>query len=172
MHPPLKLRVALLVSLLFVISTTQGLHAQSSPGATSPSFTSGQAAIHSVGASDIKTDVTDHIAVPLPELDNRSLRIDGDAAALHVDAHRIALSVVLSALATFNVRYRSSVGLDEVIEGSYAGSLRQVVSRVLEGYNYATKQNGSYVEVIIFGRRGESAVAAPIIIPVRRRSSD
>jgi hypothetical protein len=98
-----------------------------------------------------------------------ALRIKGDAASLHVEVRHTTIADVLSALA---VRYRASVSLDEVIEGTYAGSLGQVVSRVLNGYNYATKQNGKNFEVIIFGRRGESAVPAPIIIPVRRRPSD
>jgi hypothetical protein len=108
-------------------------------------------------------------AVPIPERGGSSLRIKGDVAALHVEVRQTTIADVLSALA---VRYRASVSLDEVIEGTYAGSLGQVVSRVLNGYNYATKQNGPNFEVIIFGRRGESAVPAPIIIPVRRRPSD
>jgi hypothetical protein len=105
----------------------------------------------------------------MSESSGGALRIRGDAAALHVEVRHTTIADVLSALA---VRYRASVSLDEVIEGTYAGSLSQVISRVLKGYNYATKQNGPNFEVIIFGRRGESAVPAPIIIPVRRRPSD
>jgi hypothetical protein len=173
MHPPLKPTVVLLLTLVFGISATQDLHAQtSSSAATSPPLTSDHAAIDSARASSSNANVTDHIDVPLIERDSRSLRIEGDAAALQVDVHQTTLAVVLTALATFNVRYRSSIGLDEVIEGTYAGSLRQVLSRVLDGYNYATKQNGSNLEVVVFGRRGERAIPAPIIIPVRRRHSD
>jgi hypothetical protein len=173
MHPLLKRTVALLAPLVFGICATQGLHAQDgSSFASPPPFTGDHAVIDPMRAADMNADVTDHVAAPLPERDSRSLRIEGDAAALHVVVHQATLAIVLSALATFNVRYRSSVELDEAIEGTYAGSLGRVVSRVLDGYNYATKQNGSNVEVIIFGRRGESAVPAPIIIPVLRRSSD
>jgi hypothetical protein len=102
----------------------------------------------------------------------RSLRIDGDAAALHVEVQRATIADVLSALESFNIRYRSSIGLDEVLDGTYAGSLGHVVARLLNGYNYAAKQDGPRLEVTIFGKHGEFSVPAPIVIPVRRRPSD
>lgn len=102
----------------------------------------------------------------------RSLRIEGDAAALHVEVQQTTIADVLSALESFNIRYRSSTGLDEAVNGTYAGSLGHVVARLLNGYNYATKQDGPRLEVTIFGKRGEFAVPAPIVIPVRRRPSD
>jgi hypothetical protein len=120
--------------------------------------------LHAQGLSDVQLTTS--------ERGGGALRIEGDAAALHVEVRHATIAEVLSALAGFNIRYRSSIALDKAVEGTYAGSLGQVVSRVLHGYNYATKQNGSNVEVIIFGRPGESAVPAPIIIPVRRRPSD
>jgi hypothetical protein len=58
----------------------------------------------------------------------RSLHIDGDAAALHVVVQQTTIADVLSALAGYNVRYRSSIGLDETLDGSYAGSLGHVVA--------------------------------------------
>ena len=78
---------------------------------------------------------------------------------------------VLSGLESFNVRYRSSIGLDEVLNGSYAGSLGHVVARLLNGYNYAAKHEGSRLEVTIFGKPGELADPAPII-PARRRPAN
>ena len=101
----------------------------------------------------------------------RSLHIDGDAAALHVVVQQTTIADVLSALAGFNVRYRSSIALDEMCDGSYAGSLGHVVGRLLNGYNYATKRDGSRLEVTIFGKGSEVELPAPVI-SVRRRSSD
>ena len=60
---------------------------------------------------------------------------------------------VLSALARFNIRYRSSTGLDEVLDGTYAGPLGQVVGRLLNGYDYAAKRDGLKLEVTVFGKR-------------------
>ena len=143
----LKPTVACLTVLVVGVFAVQGLHAQ---------------------------DNRDSAAPPQLTADRggRSLRVEGDAAALHVEVQQTTIGDVLSALESFNIRYRSSIGLDEVVNGTYAGSLGHVVARLLNGYNYATKLDGSKLEVTIFGKRGEFAVPAPIVIPVRRRPSD
>jgi hypothetical protein len=146
MHGLLKSTVALLVAAVFGVLAMQKLHAQGSSSAQA--------------------------AVPILERGGSSLRVEGDAAALRVEVQQTALADVLSALENFDIRYRSSIGLDEVLSGTYAGSLGHVVARLLNGYNYATKQDGSRLEVTIFGKRGEFAVPAPIVIPIRRRPSD
>jgi hypothetical protein len=102
----------------------------------------------------------------------RSLHIDGDAAALHVVVQQTTIADVLSALAGFNVRYRSSIGLDEILDGSYAGSLEHVVGRLLNGYDYATRRHASRLEVTIFGKGGEAEIPGPITVSVRRQPSD
>jgi hypothetical protein len=143
----LKPTVVCLTVLVIGVFAVQGLHAQDNPDRAAP--------------PQLTADRGD-----------RSLRVEGDATALHVEVQQTTIADVLSALESFNVRYRSSIGLDEVVNGSYAGSLGHVVARLLNGYNYATKLDGSKLEVTIFGRRGEFAVPAPIVIPVRRRPSD
>jgi hypothetical protein len=104
--------------------------------------------------------------------DGSNVRITGDAGALQLDVHRATLAEVLTALGRFNIRYRSQSALNGVIDGTYGGSLAHVLSRVLDGYNYAIKQSDAKLEVIVVGRRGEQASPAPVIIPVRRRPSD
>ena len=146
MHRRLKSTVAFLAAVVFGVLAMQNLHAQGSSGAQA--------------------------AVPIPERGGSSLRIEGDAAALRVEVQQTTLADVLSALENFDIRYRSSTGLDEMLTGTYAGPLGRVVARLLNGYNYATKQDGSRFEVTIFGKRGEFAVPAPIVIPIRRRPSD
>jgi hypothetical protein len=147
MNPPLKPTVACLTVLVVGLFGMQRLCAQEGlHGAAPPQLTAQRGA--------------------------GSLHIDGDAAALHVEVQQTTIADVLSALETFNMRYRSSIGLDETLNGSYAGSLGHVVARLLNGYNYATKQDGARLEVTIFGKVGEFAVPAPIVIPVRRRPSD
>jgi hypothetical protein len=102
----------------------------------------------------------------------RSLHIDGDATALRVEVRQTTIADVLSALAPFNIRYRSSTGLDEVLDGTYAGSLEHVVARLLNGYDYATKQDSSRLEVTIIGRGGEAEMPGPMAVSVRRQPSD
>jgi hypothetical protein len=146
MHRHLKPIVACLAAGIFGVLAMQSLHAQ--------------------GGSGVQA------GMPIAESGGNSLRIEGDAAALRIDVHQTTIGDVLSALENFNIRYRSSIGLDDVLNGTYAGSLGHVVARLLNGYNYATKQDGTRLEVTIFGKRGEFAVPAPIVIPVRRRPSD
>ena len=101
----------------------------------------------------------------------RSLHINGDAAALRVEVRQTTIADVLSALAPFNIRYRSSIGLDEMLDGSYAGSLEHVVARLLNGYDYATKQDSSRLEVTIIGKGGEAEMPGPIAVSVQRQPS-
>jgi hypothetical protein len=102
---------------------------------------------------------------PMFEPDGASVRIRGDMAAVRIDARRTTIADVLSALnAAFAMSYRSSIVLDEEINGTYAGSLRRVISRVLDGYNYVIEQDDAKLAVIILGRRGERAV--PVAMPV------
>jgi hypothetical protein len=99
------------------------------------------------------------------DLDGGAVRVRGDITAVRIDARRTTIADVLAALnAAFDMSYRSSIVLDVEINGTYAGSLRRVISRVLDGYNYVIKQDDAKLAVIIFGRRGERAV--PVAMPV------
>jgi hypothetical protein len=46
------------------------------------------------------------------------------------------------------------------------------VARLLNGYDYATKRNGSRLEVTIIGKGGEIGSPGPIAVSVRRQPSD
>lgn len=111
-------------------------------------------------------------AAPIAPSGAAFVRIVGDATALEVHVHRSTVADVLSALAGFNIRYRSPAALNEAIDGVYSGSLGHVLSRVLSGYDYAIKTDNEKLEVIVVGRSGDQAVPAPIVIPIRRRPSD
>jgi hypothetical protein len=96
-----------------------------------------------------------------------SLQVEGDTAAVHLDVHKTTLRDVLATLSgTFDVSVRSATALDEVRDGTYRGSLRQVIARVLEGYDFAIKQEQSKLDVIVFEKVGEQAVPAPQQHPV------
>jgi hypothetical protein len=93
------------------------------------------------------------------------VHVEGNAGALRVTASGDALSDVLSAFgALLPVKYRTSVPLDAAISGAYSGSLSQVVARLLDGYNYVIKTDRAQTEIVVFGRRGEAAIApkAPV----------
>jgi hypothetical protein len=95
------------------------------------------------------------------------VHVEGNLSSLRVTSSGDALSDVLTAFgAQWPVRYRSSVPLDVKIAGAYAGSLSQVVARLLDGYNYVIRRDRELTEIIVFGARGE-AVVAPRVRPAR-----
>lgn len=87
------------------------------------------------------------------------VRVAGDLNALRVSASGDTLSEVLSAFGTlFPVRYRTSLPLTAEINGAYSGSFSQVVSRLLDGYNYVIKKDQGLTEILVFGKKGEAVV--------------
>jgi hypothetical protein len=89
------------------------------------------------------------------------VRIEGTPAALQVTTGQDAVADVLAALATnLGVKYRTSVPLDRAANAAYTGSLRDVIARLLDGYNYVLRRDGEATEVVVFGQRGEAALPA------------
>src|ERR1700709_2099098 len=87
------------------------------------------------------------------------VRIAGDLNALRVSASGDTLSEVLSAFGTlFPVKYRTSLPLSAEINGAWSGSFSQVVSRLLDGYNYVIKKEQGLTEILVFGRKGEAVI--------------
>jgi len=173
------------VAVFLVIASgafAQELYAQGGAVVAAPrqfqadyAFTSSTGCLHSASASCRRKPRTQlppgsntyfsNGAAPMFEPDGASVRVWGDMAAVRIDARRTTIADVLSALnAAFDISYRSAIVLDGEISGTYAGSLRRVISRVLDGYNYVIEQNDAKLDVIILGRRGDRAV--PVAMPV------
>jgi hypothetical protein len=104
--------------------------------------------------------------------DAGAVRIKGDVTAVELDVQQATLAQVMTALGRFGIHYRSSVALSDAVSGTYVGSLDRVLSRILDGYNYAIGHNDAKLDVIVVGRYGEQALPAPPIIPIRQRPSD
>jgi hypothetical protein len=63
-----------------------------------------------------------------------------------------SITEVLAALgARLRLRIDASWGLDEVVSGTYQGSLQQVIGRLLVGYDYVTKYSEEAVDIIVLG---------------------
>jgi hypothetical protein len=151
-------------------------HAQDDPAAAaSPQFQNDYALIgaaaclHSASAACRRKSrgqsppgVSDfgHGAAPMPG----SVRVRGDAAAVRLDARHATIADVLAALNTsFDMSYSSWIALDEEVNGTYTGSLRRVIARLLDGYNYVIKQDNAKLDIIVLDKRGERAV--PVAAP-------
>ena len=93
----------------------------------------------------------------LPTIAGAEVHVEGSLAAVRVSTSRDRVSDVLSALATtFNVQYRTTIPLDGAADATYSGSLRQVISRLLDGYNYMVMTDDSKpTEIVVFGTGGK-----------------
>jgi len=72
---------------------------------------------------------------------------------------------VLAALAErFGLRVRGTVG-DRRISADFDGSLRRVIARVLDGYNYVIRTRGDGLEVMVLDAASPNAVPPPVYAP-------
>jgi hypothetical protein len=93
-------------------------------------------------------------------------QVSGSPQNVSVDAQNSSLKDILSALGKqFNVHYQSTANLDKQLSGTYEGSLRRVVARLLEGYNFIITTNQDMIEVTVLGTQGlqTGGAASPII---------
>jgi hypothetical protein len=117
----------------------------------------------------VKADSGNNAAPPLPETGNGLIRLQGNRTAVQLDVHRNTITEVLAALvATYGISYRSSIALDKLVDGRYTGPLGHVISRVLDGYNFVVTQKGVHLDVDIFEKSGDKAVASPMATVVRQ----
>jgi hypothetical protein len=100
-------------------------------------------------------------------------QVAGEADALNVEAHDATVQEILDALsASFGLQYRTSTDLSRSASGTYKGSLREVITRLLDGYDFVVRKSDDHVEIAIIGSSGmtPAAVAAqPSPGPAKRR---
>ncbi len=90
------------------------------------------------------------------------VHVEGSPAAVRVTTDRAAISDVLAAIAKdFNVSYRTSIPLDAAADATYAGTVGQVISHLLAGYNYVVRRDGEATEIVVYGRNGKVAIPPP-----------
>jgi hypothetical protein len=88
--------------------------------------------------------------------------VQGEATSVQVVAHQAQVSEVLSALRnTVGMHYDMRPELDSAINGTYRGPLKEVLARILSGYNYVIGNREGRFELIVIDRAGAAAVASP-----------
>jgi hypothetical protein len=93
------------------------------------------------------------------------VRVQGQAGDVRVEAHDATVAEILAALGErFALRYRGTTGSDGVT-ATFDGSLRYVVGRVLDGYNYFIETRGDGLEVVVVGAASSQAMPAPVYAP-------
>jgi hypothetical protein len=88
--------------------------------------------------------------------------------AVTVEAQNSTIEEILAALGQdFNLRYRSSVELNNRISGTYEGSPRQVVMRILAGYDFIVKSSPGQIEVTVLGGKNAPLKSQGTTVAVR-----
>ena len=96
------------------------------------------------------------------------VRVSGDATAVQLNATASTVAEALSALkAAFQVRVQASMVLDRPIGGTYSGALPQILSELLQGYNYFITHHGTQIEVTVVGSQGNQVATTrrPSVAP-------
>jgi hypothetical protein len=97
------------------------------------------------------------------------VRVQGSAAAVRVEARDATGTEILAALGSrFALSYRGSTD-GRGFSGTFKGPLREVVKRVLDGYNYVINTKNDGLEVVVMGPASAVAVPPPRPIPRGRQ---
>ena len=102
-----------------------------------------------------------------PTFAQAETRVAGEPMSLRVEAQNATLQEVLAALrSSFGLKYRISTDLNRSVDGTYSGSLREVIPRLLDGYDFFLRNLGDDIEVVTQHSR------APHQLRRQRRSSE
>ena len=97
---------------------------------------------------------------------NAEVVIDGGRDEMQVRVENDTVGHVLEALGqNGNLHYRSATPLSKVIDGSFSGSLGQVLFRILGGYDFVIRHDPEGVEIFVFGESGAAPIPPPPIEP-------
>jgi hypothetical protein len=92
------------------------------------------------------------------------VRVDGGRDEMQVRVENDTVGHVLEALGqNVSLHYRSAAPLNKVIGGSFSGSLEQVLSRVLAGYDFVVRYNMQGVELLVVGKSGAAPIPPPTV---------
>jgi hypothetical protein len=110
----------------------------------------------------------------LPVPADADVRVSGEAEALKIEASNASLEEVLAALGrSCGLQYRYPAGFSHSVSGTFAGSLRQVLSRLLQGTNFVVESSASGTKVVIYDLHSAPGGSislvrpAPVVTPPR-----
>jgi hypothetical protein len=101
------------------------------------------------------------------------IRVQGPVENIRLEAHDATVEEILAVLrARFDLRYRDAA-LNRRVTATYEGSLRKILARVLDGYDYVIGSKGDKIEVIVVSTGApRQARPAPAPPPVVHRRPD
>jgi hypothetical protein len=123
--------------------------------------------LHSAALSVGAATIAAGIFAILPTSAQAATKISGNAQAVSIQAQGSSIEEVLAALGQqFNLHYRSSADLKNRITGTYQGSLRSVVARLLEGHDFVMSSGPEGLVITVFGG-GKAAATTNVTIAAK-----
>jgi hypothetical protein len=102
----------------------------------------------------------------IPASAHADVRITGPANSTRLEAQNAPLSEVLTALgATYKLPNGDMTELSRPLNGTYTGTTRDVIFRVLDGYDFIVNRSDGRFDVVIYGVSGKTSSAAAAIAP-------
>jgi hypothetical protein len=109
----------------------------------------------------------------VPTLAFADVQVRGNPSAVSVVAQNASIEEILINLSgAFDVKLRSSANLQKQLTGSYRGSLQQVLTRILDGYDFILKseKGGAVITVLGSGKAVDVLGASPASGSGKRRA--
>jgi hypothetical protein len=128
------------------------------------------------GASSLRAPMTIALGFAsaiAPTLVLADVQVRGNPGAVSVVAQDASIEEILLNLSSaFDVKLRSSANLEKQLTGTYRGSLQQVLTRVLDGYNFILKseKGGAVITVLGSGKAVDMLGASPASGSAKRRA--
>ena len=96
---------------------------------------------------------------PTPVL--AEMQVRGSPEAVRIEARDAPVEEILAALSrAFGMHYQLSTNVDKRVSGTYEGSLRRVVTRILDGYNFILRTDNGSIVVTVLGTPSAAAAVA------------
>ena len=94
-----------------------------------------------------------------------AVRVEGSPNSLSLQVENAPISEVLSALGV-KLRNRAPSDFTRIKTGAYSGTLRQVLARLLDGYDYIITDSGDNIQVVVLGASAAFGTAPGPVAPV------
>jgi hypothetical protein len=87
---------------------------------------------------------------------------DAGGGQFAIEAHDATVQQILEALGqTRTIQLKNSEALSRHVTGTYSGTLRRVLSRILDGYDHVIRSTSSGIQIDVVGAAQSGHVAAP-----------
>lgn len=98
--------------------------------------------------------------------------VDSGRDEMRVSVENDTVGHVLEALSEKGIlHYRSTKPLNKLIGGSFSGSLGQVLSRILVGFDFVVGYKPQGVEIVVYGESGAKPIPSPPIEAPRAQAA-